>query len=542
MGCGGSTQRPKRGESKKGLKGRKASRESVRKEGESAPAPLSESAKAYREVEFAASNPSSNDLHHDNDGDGGGGLRVNSGGTQGTTGAVSRQVTSERVDQGSIYTPRRSLGSRPSINIVSQGSGEDCMPTSGFMAPPLASPPVRSRSPSHTSGGGMFSPGSGRNWRGIGASAHSMGEMSDRRSNTSPTDKTSPAQSDSNPSRSGSKSSLRTPSIRSVRRNESGRDWDTPGPAPVGVQYTPFSGGSFRSATNPQRGLKAGRSVTYLDDPGLLAPATQSFRMRSPRSSLCSETNMLPSPFSTTLERRPSMGLERKASKGSIGGSIGGGTLAMERKSSVTLTSAVVKGEDEEGNKTINEYAVISELGRGSYGKVKLALHTESDVLFAIKIMNKSVLSRVKTRDAHGEKTAFDDVLREIAIMKRLDHPNIVTLHEVIDDPDSNKLYLILDYLERGPVFDIGKTETPLPICDVRKHLWSICQGLDYLHQLGIIHKDVKPDNILVDKEGVCRLTDFGVSQVHELILEDVDDDDDEEEHEALVNDTQGTP
>eukprot|EP00756_Hemistasia_phaeocysticola_P038466 Hpha_TRINITY_DN16758_c2_g3::TRINITY_DN16758_c2_g3_i1::g.79110::m.79110/K07359/CAMKK2; calcium/calmodulin-dependent protein kinase kinase 2 len=350
----------------------------------------------------------------------------------------------------------------------------------------------------------------------------SMGDVSEKRSNTSPTAR-------SNPSRSGSKCSLRSPSIR---RQESGRDWEKDtGPPPTGVQYTPFSGGSFRSANTGK--FKAGRSVTYLDDPGLLPPATQSFRTRSPRSSVCSEPNTIPSPSSATLERRPSMGLERRGSS----------SLAMERKSSVTLTSAVVKGEDEEGNKTINEYAVISELGRGSYGKVKLVLHTASDVLFAIKIMNKSVLSRVKTRNAHREnKTAFDDVLREIAIMKRLDHPNIVTLHEVIDDPDSNKLYLILDYLERGPVFDIGKTEEPLPLCDVRKHLWSICQGLDYLHQLGIIHKDVKPDNILVDKEGVCRLTDFGVSQVHELILEDVDDDDDEEEHEALVNDTQGTP
>lgn len=142
---------------------------------------------------------------------------------------------------------------------------------------------------------------------------------------------------------------------------------------------------------------------------------------------------------------------------------------------------------------------------------MKLVIHTDSDKYFAIKIMKKSVLSSVK-KDGIGGKTAFDDVLQEIAIMKRLDHENIVRLYEVINDPASNKLYLIVEYLERGPVYKIQDNAERMPIDDVRRHLGSICHGLDYLHQLGIIHRDIKPENILVDSAGVCRLTDFGVS------------------------------
>eukprot|EP01062_Namystynia_karyoxenos_P060436 TRINITY_DN5201_c0_g1_i3.p1 TRINITY_DN5201_c0_g1~~TRINITY_DN5201_c0_g1_i3.p1 ORF type:complete len:1118 (+),score=372.55 TRINITY_DN5201_c0_g1_i3:147-3500(+) len=204
----------------------------------------------------------------------------------------------------------------------------------------------------------------------------------------------------------------------------------------------------------------------------------------------------------------------------------------------VLETTKVTKGEDEAGNKTINEYTVLTELGRGAYGKVKLVVHVKTEKHYAIKIMNKSVLSKIKKNSAcTGSATGLDDALREIAIMKRLEHPNVVTLHEVIDDPECNKLYLILDFVERGPVCKIttdpARPVRPLATEKIKGHLIDICQGLDYLHFHHIIHRDIKPDNILVSEDGVAKLTDFGVS--HSV-------DNKEPGEQVIDGDTEGTP
>eukprot|EP01062_Namystynia_karyoxenos_P007987 TRINITY_DN12817_c0_g1_i1.p1 TRINITY_DN12817_c0_g1~~TRINITY_DN12817_c0_g1_i1.p1 ORF type:complete len:547 (+),score=181.69 TRINITY_DN12817_c0_g1_i1:132-1643(+) len=195
----------------------------------------------------------------------------------------------------------------------------------------------------------------------------------------------------------------------------------------------------------------------------------------------------------------------------------------------VVDTQRMRKGEDDDGNKTINEYAVISELGRGAYGKVKLVTHIPTDSFYAIKIMNKHVLQKV--RKGTSGKTAMDDVLREIAIMKALNHPNVVQLHEVINDPECRKLYLIIDFVENGPIWT--QDDGPMPVETIRKHLVGMCQGLDYLHTQNILHRDIKPDNLLLDGEDVVKWCDFGVSGARDADGDGEDDD---------ILDTEGTP
>ena len=180
--------------------------------------------------------------------------------------------------------------------------------------------------------------------------------------------------------------------------------------------------------------------------------------------------------------------------------------------SSVKETSTLVRGEDEDGNKMINEYAVLRSLGKGQYGKVKLVVHNDTGGLFAIKILNKSVLARMRK----GDETALDDVRREIAIMKRLNHQNIVSLTEVIDDVSTEKMYLIMEYVAKGPITSIradGSTSSgPLPEEKVRSYLRDMIAGLQYLHHQQVIHRDVKPENILLTKDDQVRIADFGVS------------------------------
>lgn len=105
----------------------------------------------------------------------------------------------------------------------------------------------------------------------------------------------------------------------------------------------------------------------------------------------------------------------------------------------------------------VNNYILLELLGSGSYGQVRLCKHKETDVLYAIKIISKEML---KKRKAGQESTYFDDVRREIAIMKKLDHPNVVRLYEVMDDPKVNKLYLVLEYMKRKDLMQLLKVTT----------------------------------------------------------------------------------
>ena len=100
------------------------------------------------------------------------------------------------------------------------------------------------------------------------------------------------------------------------------------------------------------------------------------------------------------------------------------------------------------GNKFINNYEVVSELGRGEHGKVKLARNVENGHHVAVKIVPRYSRQRRLGRLGAPE----DRTKREVAILKKARHPNVVSLLEVIDDPNKNKVYLILEYVERGEI------------------------------------------------------------------------------------------
>ncbi|OVA10156.1 Protein kinase domain [Macleaya cordata] len=183
------------------------------------------------------------------------------------------------------------------------------------------------------------------------------------------------------------------------------------------------------------------------------------------------------------------------------------------REVPVKETRQVVRSEDENGNKMVNEYVREFKIGSGSYGKVVLYRSTKDGKQYAIKAFHKSHL--LKLRVAPSE-TAMTDVLREVLIMKMLDHPNIVNLIEVIDDPNTDQFYMVLEYVEgkwapegSGPTGGLGETT-------VRKYLRDIVAGLMYLHAHNIVHGDIKPDNLLVTSTGIVKIGDFSVSQVFE--------------------------
>jgi [calcium/calmodulin-dependent protein kinase] kinase len=112
--------------------------------------------------------------------------------------------------------------------------------------------------------------------------------------------------------------------------------------------------------------------------------------------------------------------------------------------------------------------------------------------------------------------------------MKKLNHRNIVRLHEVIDDPASDKLYSVMQYVDRGPVlkdvrFEGGEaTCETIPVEKVVKFTRQIIAALVYLHNHGIAHCDVKPENVLLSSQDCVYLADFGVSELMEAGSNDV--------------------
>ncbi|KAG0088577.1 hypothetical protein BGZ92_005982 [Podila epicladia] len=165
------------------------------------------------------------------------------------------------------------------------------------------------------------------------------------------------------------------------------------------------------------------------------------------------------------------------------------------------------------GNKMINKYMVVRELGRGVHGKVKLCRDTVTDELCAIKIMDKTTRRRLGRAQISNEQK----IRREIAIMKKCIHPNVVRLIEVIDDPNARKIYLVLEFMEGGEVRWKDLDDKPtLPLNDARTIFRDVVLGLEYLHMQGIIHRDIKPANLLLAADGAVKISDFGVSHFSE--------------------------
>ncbi|KAH8071137.1 hypothetical protein JL721_4568 [Aureococcus anophagefferens] len=140
----------------------------------------------------------------------------------------------------------------------------------------------------------------------------------------------------------------------------------------------------------------------------------------------------------------------------------------------------------DDGRRLVNGYELLGELGRGAFGTVELC-ERRGD-LYAVKILRKSLLRKARTGRGRGAN-ALADARREIAIMKKLDHANLVGLVEAVDDEKAGKLYLVLDYVDCGPVLERRKSGDPpyvaIDAVAARAACRDVLRGLEYLHASG---------------------------------------------------------
>nr|CAH8867310.1 unnamed protein product [Trichobilharzia regenti] len=150
------------------------------------------------------------------------------------------------------------------------------------------------------------------------------------------------------------------------------------------------------------------------------------------------------------------------------------------------------------GPQRIGLYYLGPTLGRGNFAVVKLGKHSQLAVKVAIKIMNKDLI---------GSKN-LGKVSRELEAMKRCQHPHIIRLYHVMET-ESN-IFMVTEYASKGEVFDHISLSHAFTEKEARELFWQIVCAIEFCHNSGIVHRDLKAENLLLDSDFKIKVADFG--------------------------------
>ncbi|XP_057666064.1 serine/threonine-protein kinase SIK2-like isoform X1 [Diorhabda carinulata] len=148
-------------------------------------------------------------------------------------------------------------------------------------------------------------------------------------------------------------------------------------------------------------------------------------------------------------------------------------------------------------------YDIERTIGKGNFAVVKLAKHRITKTEVAIKIIDKSQL----------DASNLQKVYREVDIMKRLDHPHIIKLYQVMET--KNMIYLVSEYASQGEIFDYIARYGRMTEDHSRNKFWQILSAVEYCHNRNIVHRDLKAENLLLDSNNNIKIADFGFSNYY---------------------------
>jgi serine/threonine protein kinase len=161
---------------------------------------------------------------------------------------------------------------------------------------------------------------------------------------------------------------------------------------------------------------------------------------------------------------------------------------------------AISPGKSTGASKLLNDYQLGDSLGKGAFGQVYRALNWATGETVAVKEIQLSNIPK-------GE---LGQIMSEIDLLKNLNHPNIVKYKGFVKTREY--LYIILEFCENGSLHNICKRFGKFPESLVAVYIRQVLEGLVYLHDQGVIHRDIKGANILTNKDGCVKLADFGVA------------------------------
>lgn len=168
----------------------------------------------------------------------------------------------------------------------------------------------------------------------------------------------------------------------------------------------------------------------------------------------------------------------------------------------VPMSPAV--GASRAARPSIKDFEIIKPISRGAFGSVYLAKKVTTGDLYAIKALKKSdMIAKNQVTNVKAERTI---------LMNQASSPYVAKLYFSFQSRDY--LYLVMEYLNGGDCGTLVKMLEGLPIDWARNYIGELILGLEYLHSRNVAHRDIKPDNLLIDSQGHLKLTDFGLSKI----------------------------
>lgn len=150
----------------------------------------------------------------------------------------------------------------------------------------------------------------------------------------------------------------------------------------------------------------------------------------------------------------------------------------------------------------LSDYELGETLGTGSFGRVKLARNKRSNEYVALKLMKKQEIIKIKQ---------VDHIYNEISILSEIEHPFIVKFGGFTQD--DRYLYVAMELINGGELFTYLRGVGKFPTDQARFYLAQIVCIFEYLHSKNIVYRDLKPENVLINKNGYLKLTDFGFAK-----------------------------
>ncbi|KAI9706803.1 MAG: camp-dependent protein kinase catalytic subunit [Bogoriella megaspora] len=166
------------------------------------------------------------------------------------------------------------------------------------------------------------------------------------------------------------------------------------------------------------------------------------------------------------------------------------------------VQSAPTQIRETKGKYTLTDFTIQRTLGTGSFGRVHLVQSKHNQRFYAIKVLKKAQVVKMKQVEHTND---------ERRMLQKVKHPFLITLWGTFQD--SKNLYMVMDFIEGGELFSLLRKSQRFPNPVAKFYAAEVTLALDYLHGMNIIYRDLKPENLLLDRHGHLKITDFGFAK-----------------------------